>query len=1006
MQQYPHYTRDRIAQACNRFSRRVYRAQVDISDLKVAGPVDRISFDQAQKLDYKPAVLGMPLEPLWSTWWFNAKVDVPDDWAGGRVDLVWSTNSEATIWMAGQPVQGQSGSREVELVKNTKAGQTLEFQIEVACNTLMGAAGAKGQVRSKFFLETAKIGQFDPLAWRIYHDMLILRQLEAEQIDPGAPTPFGASKQATIGDLDKPWAGRLLAGLNEFLNTIDEDDPQTWEKGLPILDDLLAQTNGSYTHELSAIGHAHIDTAWLWPLAETHRKCVRSFTTACRYMDDYPQYKFACSQAYQYDYIEREHPSVFARIAERVKRGQWVPVGGTWVEPDCNMPSGEALCRQFLFGQRYFKKKFGRYCNEFWNPDVFGYNGQLPQIISQAGIKRFLTQKLSWNRDNKPMHHTFTWVGIDGSEVLAHFPPANTYNAVCTVEEVRRHARNYKDNDRSKHAMYLFGYGDGGGGPTRGMIEALTRMKNLQGVPKCNIESSDTFFDKLESDLTDRPRVHGELYFELHRGTYTSQAATKLGNRKSEWLLHDIEMLAAFASKLGEHAYPKAKIDELWKTVLLNQFHDILPGSSITLVYEDTAKQYQQVREDGQRLRDSALGALARAVNGNSERPTPINTLALERNEVVADDQGKLVAVSCPPMGFGQVVDCTDTASIEKQGDTFVLENRQLRAVVHKSGRIDSITHKASGREAIGDGGVDLSIYDDKPTVWEAWDIDPSALETRQDCPPASEAMIVTQDPLRVELAFKRSVGKASHLTQTLRLDADSGQLELHFDVNWHESRKLLKLRMDTTVRALHATYEMQYGVVERPNHESDSIAMSRYEVPAHRFADLSEHGFGVALLSECKYGFAALESVLEASLLRAPFAPDPNCDRGKHRFAYAIVPHEGDWRNGLVAAGLRFNNPIRWSQIGPEQPMSFASCDNSNVVLDTVKQAEDGKGLVLRLYEAHGGSCTARIRLATPIKSAHVCNILEEDGDKLKVVDGQIEVKITPYKMISVHVR
>ena len=414
--------------------------------------------------------------------------------------------------------------------------------------------------------------------------------------------------------------------LNRFANIYDEENRATWKSAAEILSPLYKHRNATQTHELSAIGHAHIDTAWLWPLAETWRKCVRSFSTATRYMDEYPEYRFSCSQAYQYEIIQQQNPDLYARIKAKAKTGQWVPVGGTWIEPDCNIPSGEALMRQFLYGQRFFEEEGIRQAlaqREILEPRCLRLQWPTsPDHASCGGSReRFLTQKLSWNRFTRPPYHTFTWEGIDGSRVLAHFPPADTYNANASVQQLRHNVANYKDHDRSRHSLMLFGFGDGGGGPTKQMIENLLRAKDLQGLPRTKMRSSDEFFDLLEKDLPEdvRPTVIGELYFELHRGTYTTQAANKRDNRKSEFLLHDVEFLSAIASKSANgnsrgathprFSYPTNELDRLWKILLLNQFHDILPGSSITLVYEDSKEQYADIRKSGDKLRTDAMQA-------------------------------------------------------------------------------------------------------------------------------------------------------------------------------------------------------------------------------------------------------------------------------------------------------------------------------------------------------------------------------------------------------------
>ena len=437
----------------------------------------------------------------------------------------------------------------------------------------------------------------------------------------------------------------MLAELNRFCNVWPEPE------GAEILAELYERRNATTAHELVAVGHAHLDTAWLWPLAETYRKAIRTFTTQARYLREYPDYRFACSQAQQYAWIEETRPELWAEIEALADAGGWVPVGGTWIEPDCNIPSGESLLRQFLHGQRYFEQRFGRRCTEFWNPDVFGYNGQLPQIMREGGVARFLTQKLSWNRFNRPEHHTFVWQGIDGSEVLAHFPPADTYTSEGTVAELRKSARAYKDHEHSRTSMLVYGYGDGGGGPTRAMIETMLRARDLQGLPRTRMAAPAELFEALEAEPGERPTILGELYFEYHRGTYTTQARTKRGNRRAEIALHDAEFLATVAG--GD--YPRQELDRLWKLLLLQQFHDILPGSSIRLVYEDAERDLAEVEAGADAIAAAALAALGGG---------PVNTTAFERREVVretggrADDRGGAAVRSRRP---GRERACVET---------------------------------------------------------------------------------------------------------------------------------------------------------------------------------------------------------------------------------------------------------------------------------------------------------------------------------------------------------
>jgi alpha-mannosidase len=1005
MQRHENYTRWRIQQQVERIRDLIYADHRPVQNMQVAGPVDRIGYAEAMKLAYRPCALGEQFGPPWSTFWFQLRSAIPQEWAGQRVDLLWNTHSEGTLWIEGRSIQGLNGAPkawthdgrpDAMILEQARGGETVELAVEMACNRIMGLMGWQADApRSDIWLAQADLARLDRQAWDLYHDYLTLQSLEQEQVNPKNP-------------LDKTWGGLLLSELNRFCNLFDAEDRSTWASAGEILKNLLRQRNAQITHHCSAIGHAHIDTAWLWPLAETYRKCVRTFSTQTRYMDQYPEYKFSCSQAQQYAWIKERNPDLYQRIMAKVKTGQWVPVGGTWVEPDCNIPAGESLCRQFLVGQRFFEAEFGKRCREFWNPDVFGYNGQLPQIMNLAGIRRFLTQKLCWNTFNPPHTQTFNWQGIDGSEVLAHFPPADTYNAQVQVAELRRQAFAYHDTDRSRHGLLLFGHGDGGGGPTLRMLEQLRRVGDLLGVPPTQTRSSDDFFELLEQDCTDRLTVIGELYFELHRGTYTTQAAVKAGNRRAECLLHDAEFLAASATALGAAEYPAAELDRLWQLTLLNQFHDILPGSSIGLVYEEARRDHAEVAASADRLRQTAaaalVGALARGDAGGSAVDLPVNTIGAARAAVTAPPQGALAYVEAPAYGVGHAVACPDKVSVQRSEQTVVLENRHLRAVLNTGGALVSLVHKATGRETLA-GPADLELYRDDPIQHEAWDVEPQDLETAKPCPPAESCTVSLDNPLRAEVTLQRRIGRASSMTQVVRLDAAARSLEFHNRVDWHENRKWLKAAFPVTVRAMSATYEMPFGNFERPTHYNTSFDIARFEVPGHKWMDLSEHGFGVSVLNDCKYGFSTLGHTMHISLLRATKSPDPQADMGLHHFAYAVYPHAGGWREaGTVAEALAFNIPLLWSRGSARAAAQEAllTVDDPNLVLDTVKRSEDGKGTVLRLYEAHGARGTARVQVALPFLSAAYCNILEDTLGPAKVTGGNIEVPYGPYKVIS----
>jgi alpha-mannosidase len=933
------YTRARLAQVSRRLRAATYPETCTVGELLVAGPVDRISWDEAQILDYRPAQLGERFGPLWATYWFRLHATVPEQWRGSRVDLLWSSASEATVWAGGRVVAGLNEHHAEATLTDDLRSSELACEVELACNGLFG------QQHADVELTRCELGRFDPGALKLAHDFEVLRALEAHP--------------AT----DPTLAGELRARLEAFADTSDAS----------ILAELYEQRNGTVTHEIAAVGHAHIDTAWLWPVAESYRKTLRTFSTAVRYMEEYPAYRFACSQAQQYAWVKERNPDLWERICAKVAAGQFVPAGGSWVEPDLNLPSGESLVRQLLHGQRFFESEFGLRCGEFWSPDAFGYCGQLPQLLRGAGMRHFLTQKLSWNRFNRPDESTFTWQGDDGSEVLVHFPPDDTYNSAADVPALIKTANESKSLDHSHTSLLVYGWGDGGGGPTRDMLETLTRARDLQGLPRTRLATPSEFFTALENEGTTRPVVVGELYFEYHRGTYTSQAFVKRGNRRSEQGLHDAEFLAA--ARGGE--YPRAELDRLWKLLLLQQFHDILPGSSIRLVYEDAARDFAELER-----------GIAALIGGGAAL---VNTTPYGRRDVV---DGELVEAA--PYAAARAIEADDEVGV----DGLTLENRHLRVTFLATGDVASVLHKATGRETFGDVGNRLVLYDDDPVAFDAWDIDPYTLHTGREAAPA-ELYDVRSDPLRAELTFERRIGRSSHLQQVVRLDADSERLEFHTRVDWRESHTLLKAEFPLAVRARNATYEMPFGHAERPTHYSTSFDRARYEVPGHRFADLSEHGFGAALLTDSKYGYSCHDGVLTVSLLRSPKSPDPEADMGVHEFAYALVPHAGGWRDaGILAQAAAFNAPLRRTSF--ELEGSFARADGG-LVLDTIKRAEDSDAIVLRLYEPYGGRGTANVRLAVPFTDAHRATLLEEIGDALEVAGGVITIPFRPHELVTV---
>ena len=1022
MLKHPDITRRRVQAFTAALRSLIYPQRAPVT-LSVYSAPDRITYNDALRGSYRPAQIGETFGPLWSTHWFKVDLAIPDAWKGQEVHLLWDSTSEACVWQDSQPMQGLTGTAgeggpirpEYRLTRSARGGETMTLYVEMACNGLFGVPLGNGDLRARLMglLQQAEIAAFDGDAWDLMWDYIIVADM------------------ANNLPANTPRAGQAMWAANEMINTICTDDRATWPKARKIAAEFFKARNGDGQHNLSAVGHAHIDTAWLWPLAETKRKCYRTFATAVRYMEDYPDYIFACSQAQQWEWMKQYQPVLYEKMKAKAKAGKFVPAGGTWVEPDCNIPSGESLVRQFLFGQRFFKKELGVTCNEFWNPDVFGYSGALPQIIRGAGMKYFLTQKLSWNQFNKPTSSTFIWEGIDGSQVLTHFPPADTYNAMMNVEEAVRNVREFKDHDRAKESYMLYGFGDGGGGPTLPMLEQLKRMGDVDGLPRVESRTPEQFFKRCDEDIKDPLVWSGELYFELHRGTYTTQARNKLGNRRSEFMLHDVEFLWAVAGALtpspspkgrGE-AYPAEEISRLWKLILLNQFHDIIPGSSINEVYVDSTVHYADILSSGAKLRDEAIQALApSSAKGEGSAVLAVNTLSAPRTEVVELPDGYVGAqkaangktlgvVSAPAMGYSVAAPSGATASpvtVGESKDNIVLENGFVRATFDRNGHLLGLFDKRAGREGIEPGkvGNHFVLFDDKPLNWDAWDVDVFHLEKRyEDGIVCTSARVTETGPLRAAIAFEFALSDKSTLKQTVTLSATSARLDFHAEIDWHEREVFLKVEFPLAVRAPNATYEIQFGHLERPTHFNTSWDMARFEVSAHKWADLSEPDFGVALLNDCKYGYATHGSTMRLSLLRAPTSPDPVADIGQHTVGYALLPHAGPAIDGgVIEEGYRFNAPM---VVLPSaaQPVnaSFFGVSKPNVVIETVKKAEDSNAVVVRLYEAHGKRGTIRLTSSLPITGAAQCNLLEEQDEKLEWKDGGVDVEVTPFKIVTV---
>ncbi|CAO2634917.1 Alpha-mannosidase 2C1 [Lemmus lemmus] len=979
---------------------------------------ERLFYEEAVQQDFSPAQVGDSFGPTWWTCWFRVELVIPEAWVGQEVHLCWESDGESLVWRDGEPVQGLTKEGEkTSYVLTDKLGEgdprSLTLYIEVACNGLLGAG--KGSMiaapdpEKMFRLSQAELAVFH----RDVHKLLVDLELLL-----GVAKGLGEDNQRSF---------QALYTANQMVNVCDPAQPETYSAAEALASKFFGQHGGESQHTIHAMGHCHIDTAWLWPFKETVRKCARSWSTAVKLMEQDTEFVFVCSQAQQLEWVKSHYPGLHSRLQEFACRGQFVPVGGTWVEMDGNLPSGESMVRQFLQGQKFFLQEFGKVCSEFWLPDTFGYSAQLPQIMRGCGIKRFLTQKLSWNLVNSFPHHTFVWEGLDGSRVLVHFPPGDSYGMQGTVEEVLKTVTNNRDKGRTNHSGFLFGFGDGGGGPTKTMLDRLKRLGNTDGLPRVQLSSPGQLFTALERDSGQLCTWVGELFLELHNGTYTTHAQLKKGNRECEQILHDVELLSSLAlARSAQFLYPAAQLEHLWRLLLLNQFHDVLTGSCIQLVAEDAMSYYEDIRSHGNTLLSTAAAALCAGEPG-PEGLLIVNTLPWKRTEVLAlpkpGGAHSLALVTVPSVGYAPAPTPTSPQPLLPQQPVFVvqetdgsvtLDNGIIRVRLDPTGCLTSLVLVASGRETIAEGalGNQFVLFDDVPLYWDAWDVMDYHLETRKPVRGQAGTLAVgTEGGLRGSAWFLLQISPSSRLSQEVVLDIGCPYVRFHTEVHWHEAHKFLKVEFPARIRSPQATYEIQFGHLQRPTHYNTSWDWARYEVWAQRWIDLSECDFGLALLNNCKYGASVRGNVLSLSLLRAPKAPDVTADMGRHEFTYALMPHKGSFQEaGVIHAAYNLNFPLLALPApgpAPATTWSAFSVSSPAVVLETIKQAEKShqhRTLVLRLYEAHGSHVDCWLYTSLPIQEAILCDLLEQRDPTghLSLRDNCLKLTFSPFQVRS----
>ncbi|WP_406012727.1 glycosyl hydrolase-related protein [Streptomyces sp. NBC_00984] len=1024
---------DRLERALHQFIRPAQypdRTPLALSVRHIPGepvPVARVLQES-----FEPFRTGTEWGRPWSTSWFRLEGTVPAEWAGRRVEVVVDPGfsgqgpgfqAEGMLYdTAGVPIKGiHPRNRHLTLASPAAGGEPVSLLLEAAANpavlehgfapTPLGDVTTAGD-RPLYRFAAADLAVLDEEVWHLVLDIEVLSELMRE-------LPVERSRRHEI-----------LRSLERMLDVLDlHDVAGTARAGRDELAEALSRPAAASAHRISAAGHAHIDTAWLWPLRETVRKASRTFANVTALAQDYPELVFAASQAQQYAWVKEHQPHIWKRIKQAVADGQWAPVGSMWVESDANMPGGEALARQLVHGKRFFEQELGVETEEIWLPDSFGYTAAFPQLARLAGVKWFLTQKLSWNQSNKMPHHTFWWEGIDGTRVFTHFPPVDTYNAQFHGRELAHAERNFAEKGLATRSLVPFGWGDGGGGPTREMLEKARRLKDLEGSPRVGIERPAAFFAAAEEEYgAQAPVWSGELYLELHRATYTTQAKTKQGNRRSEHLLREAELwatAAALRNPADRYGYPYEALDRLWKTVLLHQFHDILPGSSIAWVHREARETYERVRVELADLTADAVAAL-----GAAEGLVVLNSSPYHRRQVVeldAEAGGVLpsgahvqhlgdgrtaVLADTPGLGAGPLngsavpehpVTATDSA-----GEGLVLDNGLLRVVVDGDGLIASVRDLGAGRDVLvpGHRANLLQLHPDHPNHWDAWDIDRHYRRTRTDLTDADSVELVEEGPLRAAVRVLRSFGH-SHVTQEIRLTAGSRRIDIDTEIDWRESEKVLKAAFPLDVHAERSTSEIQFGHVHRPTHDNTGWDAARFEICAHRWLRVAEPGYGVTLLNDSTYGHevtrtphgSGLGTTVRLTLLRAPHSPDPETDLGRHRFRYALAP--GGGITDSVREGLALNLPLR-AAVAPVLP-SLVDTGHPAVTVESVKLAEDRSGdVIVRLYESAGGRAGTTLRVGFPVVRAQVTDLLERPLREADTDEHGLVLSLRPFQILT----
>ena len=974
--------------------------------------------------------------------WFRTSVTVPQEFEGQVLALDiyafeegWdAVNPQFILYVNGEHIQGLDiNHREVILTNNAKAGEVYEIDLH----------SYTGRTWDKRLTLNASLVTIDLAARDLYFNLQV---------------PVWSCEK--IDEDDKKRIDMLLV-LNDAINLLDlrkvfsKEYNESIKKANEFLEvEFYEKLCGHEDYVATCVGHTHIDVAWWWTVAQTREKVGRSFSTVLKLMDQYPEYIFMSSQPQLYKFIKEDYPDIYEKIKEKVKEGVWEPEGAMWLEADCNVTSGESLIRQILHGKRFFKEEFNVENEVLWLPDVFGYSAALPQILKKSNVNYFMTTKIAWNQFNKMPYDTFMWKGIDGTEILTHFITTTdpnqdkkchftTYNGILHPGSIKGAWDRYQQKEINDDVLVCYGYGDGGGGVSYEMLETGRRMaKGIPGMPKVKLGNSLDYFKRLEKKVEGNkrlPRWVGELYLEYHRGTYTSMARNKRDNRISEQLYESTEKVNSLAMLLGKE-YPAENINKNWENILLNQFHDILPGTSIKKVYDVTDEDYKRIIGSGKEMLADGINYIAENISLKNKSVVVFNTLGFDRDDIVefevpSDinmpavldgneeiecqliDDGKAIffAKGIPANGHKafEIIEATKSSSTNLTIEKNYIENKFFDIKINEEGNITSIIDKKSNREVLKEGQTAnvLQAFEDKPMDYDNWDIDIYYDEKMWLVNDVQHIEVIERGNVRSTLEIKRKF-QDSTIIQKVYIYNDIPRIDFDTNIDWKESQVLLKAAFPVDINSNEATYEIQYGNVKRPTHRNTSWDEARFEVCGHKWVDLSEGNYGVSLMNNSKYGHDILDGVMRLTLLKSGILPNTTSDQEVHNFIYSIYPHTGDYKDaGTVKMAYNLNVPL-YSKVEEahegslESKSSLVKVDKDNVIIEVIKKAEDSDELVIRMYECHNMRTNVTLEMISEIESVKECNLMETDISELSKDGNKVSFEMKPFEILTLKVK